>query len=198
MSRPILIVREALLACPLVALVVAFTVALHVPNHAFLEAWLGGAALLAVPLALFIAAGRLARRSLDELLPGSRRALFVGVAVWAFLSFPVDAVLGLVLKATTHHRGLGGATFGALALGANLAAALLAWRFSVTFARRIGMVRVALNGCMAVAAVVFTVIGARAALATPGGATLLDGVVAVVATLLAARWDAPPRRSRAA
>jgi choline-sulfatase len=192
MSRPILIVREAALACPLVAIVVAFSVALRVPPAAFLESWARIAALLCVPLALFIAAARMARRSLGELLPESRRALFVGVTVWALLSFPVHAVLGLVLKATTHHRGLGGATFGALALVANLAVVLLAWRFS-GLARRGGMIRGALNACLAVAAVVLTAIAARAALAVPGGALVLDGVVAVAATLLAARWDLPER-----
>jgi choline-sulfatase len=192
MSRPILIVRETLLACPLVALIVALPVAL-VDAGPFVATWLKVAALLALPLALFIAAARMARRSLGELLPGSRRAWFVAVAVWALLSFPVDAVLGLGLKATTHHRGLGGATFGALALGANAVAALLAWRFSATFSRRGGLVTAALNICLAVATTAVAAIAARAALAVPGATTVLDGVVAVAATLLAARWDAPAR-----
>ena len=126
MSRPILIVREAVMASPLVALVVALPAALRVTHFTFFESWLAIAGLLALPIALFIAAARMARRSLGELLPESGPALLVGVAVWALLSFPVHAVLGLVLKATTHHRGLGGATFGALALGANLVTAL--WR----------------------------------------------------------------------
>lgn len=193
MSRPILILREAILASPLVALVVAFPAALRC--DAFFEAWLAVASLLAVPLALFIAAARMARRSLGEMLPGSRRVLFVGVVVWALLSFPVHAVLGLVLKATTHHRGLGGATFGALALGANLAMALVAWRFSVTVARRGGATRAVLNICLGVAVVVATTVAARAALGVPGGPTLLDGVAAVAGGLLAARWDASEGRS---
>lgn len=193
MSRPVLIVREAVLACPLVAVMVALPTALRVSDGSFFERWLAVAGLLAVPLAFFIAAARMARRSLGELLPESRRGLFVGVCVWAALSFPIHAALGLVLKATTHHRGLGGATFGALALGANLAAALVAWRFSTSFAHRGGMLGRSLNLCLVAVVVLLTAAGARAALGAPGGLILLDGVIAVAATLLAARWDAPER-----
>jgi len=195
MSRPILIVREAVMASPLVALVVAFPAALRVTHFTFFESWLAIAGLLALPIALFIVAARMARRSLGELLPDSGSAFLVGVTMWALLSFPVHAILWLVLKATTHHRGLGGATFGALALGANLVTALLAWRLSVSAARRGGFAPKVLYFAAAATALVVTAVAARAVLGIPAGPGLLDGVVALATTLLAARWDAAERRS---
>jgi choline-sulfatase len=60
------------------------------------------------------------------------RELAVGVAVWVALSAIALALLAALLKAKTHHRGLGGGTFavfgGAATLGcAVLAARLVAW-----------------------------------------------------------------------
>jgi hypothetical protein len=189
MSRRVLILRESLLAGPLAAMLVAVPTVL-VEGGASIERWLVISVILVVPLAAFIAAARLARRSLATLLPDSRRTLFVGVSLWVLLSFPLLAALGLVLKATTHHRGLGGATFGALALGASLGAAVLAWRLSAALARRSGVVGGMLNVCLAVATVGIAVISARAALSASSG-WLPGGLVAVIATVLAARWDAP-------
>jgi hypothetical protein len=186
MSRPVLIFRESLIAGPPVAMLVA-AAAVMAEHDPSIEHWLTLAAWLVVPLALFIAAARLARRFIGELFPGTQRVLFVGVVAWIVLSFPIDALLGWVLKVTTHHRGLGGATFGALALGANLAAALLGWRLSVTLARRGGAVAGLLNACLALAMAVVVVLAARAAMSS---GYLLGGLVAALSTVLAARWDA--------
>jgi hypothetical protein len=188
MSRPVLIVRESLIAGPLVALLVAGAAAID--GDTTLEHWLTLLGMLVIPLSLFVAAARLTRRLIGELVPASRRSLFVGVTAWVVLSFPVHAVLGLVLKATTHHRALGGATMGALALAANLAAALLGWRLSVTLGRRGGMVAGMLNTCLALSIGVIAFLAARAAMAARSG-WLLAGLVAVASTVLAARWDAP-------
>ncbi|HLM76043.1 MAG TPA: cell wall anchor protein, partial [Polyangiaceae bacterium] len=77
--------------------------------------------LVAASLALFRAAGRGLRGVLGA---SSRRVATLHIALWLGFSLPLLAGLGAVLKATTNHRGLGGATFGVLALGAVLTAAL--------------------------------------------------------------------------
>src|SRR5262249_50060356 len=46
----------------------------------------------------------------------SPRPVILGVALWLGLATPLLVALGAFLKATTHHRGLGGATFGVLGL----------------------------------------------------------------------------------
>jgi arylsulfatase A-like enzyme len=58
----------------------------------------------------------------------SPRGTVLGVALWIGLATPLLVGLGAVLKATTHHRGLGGGTYGAFALLAAVAAAVLAQR----------------------------------------------------------------------
>ena len=62
-------------------------------------------------------------------------------------------------------------------------------------ARRGGFAPKVLNLTAAAAALVLAAVAARAVLGIPAGASLLDGVVAVATTLLAARWDAAERRS---
>jgi hypothetical protein len=182
-------VRETLLAAPLIALLAALPVAWVDPDP-FLATWAEMAVLLCLPVALLVVAARLARRLLGELLPGSRRSLFVSITAWIALSFPIHALLGMLLKATTHHRALGGATLGALALAANLSAAVLAWRLSVTLGRRGGVVAGMLNACLALSIGVVAFLSARSAMAARSG-WLLGGLVAVASTVLAARWDAP-------
>ncbi|MCK6592054.1 MAG: cell wall anchor protein, partial [Polyangiaceae bacterium] len=91
----------------------------------FLDGLLVGTGLLLplviASLALFRAAGRGLRGVLGA---SSRRVATLHIALWISFSLPLFTVLGAVLKATTNHRGLGGATFGVLALGAALGAAL--------------------------------------------------------------------------
>ncbi|MBI4704596.1 MAG: sulfatase-like hydrolase/transferase [Deltaproteobacteria bacterium] len=55
-------------------------------------------------------------------------ALVAGIGLWASFSVAALTALGALLKATTHHRGLGGAAFGALGLALCLAAAVAAGR----------------------------------------------------------------------
>jgi choline-sulfatase len=189
MSRPVLIAPECVLAAPVVALAASAPAALRVSGHlGFFEPWLVVAGLFCVPVLLLVAAARLARRSLEELLPSSRSALFLGVGLWAIFSWPAYAVLGALLQATTHHRGLGGATFGALAFGASTAAALLAWRLSVSLAkgRPEGAASGARNAILTVAVVMVTAFDARSA---PGFAAGLDGLLVVALAILASSWD---------
>src|SRR5688572_3009027 len=118
MPRSVLIAPAALLAGPIAALVASAPAAARVADDriAFLAAWPAIAGLVGVPIAGLIAAMRLARRSLGDRTPSSASALLWGMAVWLCLSLPAQATLAALLKATTHHRALGGATFGALAL----------------------------------------------------------------------------------
>jgi hypothetical protein len=78
----------------------------------------GSASLVVVPVGLWI------RRAREEGRPGSERALLLGTAL---SSLPL-ALFGGVLKSTTHHRPLGGATFAVAALLALAACIGLAFR----------------------------------------------------------------------
>jgi hypothetical protein len=76
------------------------------PNALGAVALLGSVSLLVVPTALWL------RRAVAAGLPASDRALLAGTALSAL---PL-ALFGGVLKSTTHHRPLGGATFAVAAL----------------------------------------------------------------------------------
>jgi arylsulfatase A-like enzyme len=151
--------------------------------------------LVAASLALFRAAGRGLRGVLGA---SSRRVAALHIALWIGLSLPLLAGLGAALKATTNHRGLGGATFGVLALGAVLAAALLARR-AVSFGQDLaarGVKPLALAAAGTVLAVLpVLVFAAPLVRAGTGGsarhiqAALLDGAIALVATALVASVD---------
>lgn len=160
--------------------------------------------LVAVALALFRAAGRGLRGVLGA---SSRRVAALHIALWLALSLPLLTALGAVLKATTNHRGLGGATFGVLALGAVLTAALVARR-AVTFGQRLaarGVRPWVLAGAGAVVAVVPLIVFA-APLVRAGAegaarhiqAALLDGAIAIVAAALVASVDLAAPLSRVA
>jgi choline-sulfatase len=58
----------------------------------------------------------------------SPRAAVFGVALWIGVALPLLVALGAVLKATTHHRGIAGATFGVLGLVIVASAALVSQR----------------------------------------------------------------------
>lgn len=62
--------------------------------------------------------------------------LLHGLALWAGSSVLLLAILGALLKATTHHRALGGATFGVFGVAAVGAAAILAVRL-LAFGQRL-------------------------------------------------------------
>ncbi len=82
------------------------------------------------PLAFsLLALGRGAGRGL-RMLTGRESGAVVAsfVALWIGLASPVLLVLASVLKSGTNHRGLGGTTFGVVALGVLVGAALVAWR----------------------------------------------------------------------
>jgi hypothetical protein len=213
MPRSVLIAPAALLAAPLAALIAAAPAAARVADEriTFFVAWPAIAGLIGVPLAGLIAVLRLARRSLGDRKPSSVAALLWGAGVWLGISLPADAALAAILKANTHHRALGGATFAALALVLNALTALAAWRFTASVLPRLSpraksknfAIVVAVSaGILVLGAVILGALGAGgppdAALADRVHALLVDGSLAVAATALAALWDVPPRRAHMA
>jgi choline-sulfatase len=213
MSRSVLIAPAALLAGPIAALISSAPAAARVADEriAFIAAWPAIAGLVGVPLAGLIAAMRLARRSLGDRKPSSAASLFWGAVVWLCVSLPADAVLAAVLRATTHHRALGGATFATFALAVNALAVLAAWRFTVSALPRLStrarskdfaFVVVLGAGFLVLTAVILGALGAGgpsdAALGDRVYALLVDGSLAVAATALAALWDPPAKRAQLA
>jgi len=208
-----LIAPVALLAAPLAALIASAPAAARVADEriAFLAAWPAIAGLIGVPLAGLIAAMRLARRSLGDRKPSTAASLLWGAGVWLCLSLPADAILAAVLKATTHHRALGGATFATLALLVNGLAVLAAWRFTVSVLPRLpprarskdfALVIALGMGMVVLASVVIGALGAGgppdASLTDRVVALLVDGSLAVGATAFAALYDVPPKRAHMA
>jgi choline-sulfatase len=213
MSRSILIAPVALMAGPIAALIASAPAAARVADEriAFLAAWPAIAGLVGVPIAALIAALRLARRSLGDRTASSASALLWGAAVWLCLSLPAHAALAALLKATTHHRALGGATFAMFALILNGLAVLAAWRFTVSGLPRLSprarskdfaLVVALAAGMVVLSAVIVGAVGAGgppdAALADRVYALLVDGTLAVAATALAALWDVSPQRANIA
>jgi hypothetical protein len=157
------------------------------------------------PFVVCVAVGRAARRAWRELTDGSGASIAAGIAAWVAIVLPLYVVLGTVLKATTHHRALGGMTFGVLALVLALGAALTAWRL-VTFAedlvarrptRRVAVLSVALLlFAFALATPVSRAIlasGLGLGALTPGArAAFVDGAMAFVALPLAVAGDLGP------
>jgi hypothetical protein len=213
MPRPILIAPVALLAGPVAALIASAPAAARVADDriAFIAAWPAIAGLVGVPLAGLIAAMRLARRSLGDRAPSSAAALLWGAGIWAAVTLPVDAILAAVLRATTHHRALGGATFAALAFAVNAIGVLAAWRFTASVLPRLphkakskdfALVVALSAGLVVLISVIVAALGAGgppdAALGDRVDALLVDGTLAVAATALAALWDVPPERAHMA
>lgn len=166
----------------------------------FFEGLLVGAAVLlplvAVGLALFRAAGRGLRGVLGA---SPVRVASLRVALWIGLSVPLLAVLGTLLKVGTNHRGLGGATFGVLGLGAVTFAAIATHRIvsaGQSLAER--GVKPWLLAAIGTAVCVLPLFAAAAPLARLTGAdrnvlsvqaAIIDGAIALVATALLASVD---------
>lgn len=159
--------------------------------------------LTSLALALAGAAGRGFRGLAGS---GPPRWLALGAALWLGLAMPVLAALGALLQVGTNHRGLGGATFGALAAIVAVAAALVATRLlglgRDLVARGVHPGWVAAPGAVVGVLPVLLVASTLAPSSDPGGASvraaLLDGAIALVATALAATMDLPREVARIA
>jgi hypothetical protein len=117
------------------------------------------------------------------------------------IALPATTVLGAVLKANTHHRGLAGATYAVFALVVHAFAALLAWRLTanalplVRSASARSVLALALAGAALVLLAFGVTKGAPPADAAGSAgriaALLVDGAVALAAIALAAAIDLP-------
>jgi arylsulfatase A-like enzyme len=128
------------------------------------------------------------------------------VGLWVALSTLVLMALGAVLKARTHHRGLGGATFGVFGAAALCAAAVLAARV-IALGRWLlerGVPRRLVQGCAWVLGLSPLVLLAAATLAGRGGtdvaarAALLDLLLTAAAAALAYGRELPESFSKRA
>jgi hypothetical protein len=108
------------LACSAVAALPAIARTLPHGSPLVAPALVGAASLVVVPVGLWI------RRARAEDASPADRALLLGAAL---SSLPL-ALFGGVLKSTTHHRPLGGATFAVAALCLLAICIALAFRFS--------------------------------------------------------------------
>jgi arylsulfatase A-like enzyme len=179
-----------------------------VAGGGFGEALLVASGVLLPVVAFALLLSRAAGRGFRQLVGAAPpRPAVLGVALWVALATPFLVVLGAGLKATTHHRGLGGATYGVFALVVAAAAALVAERL-VTLAQAAvargvkpwipALIGAAVGGLPLLAVAV--PLGSRSD--DPAGpavrAAILDGAIVVVATALAAVTRIPDAARKAA
>lgn len=151
--------------------------------------------LVIVSLALSRASGRGFRQLVGAASP---RPLVFGIALWIGIALPLLVVLGAVLKATTHHRGIAGATFAVLGVVIVGGAALLAERL-LSLGRRLvarglpAWIPAAVAAAVGVIPllVVAAPLGQRTDDAGAGAvrAAIVDGAIVLVATALVASLD---------
>lgn len=174
----------------------------------FFDGLLIGAAALLPLVTLSIVMLRAAGRGLRGIAgQGASRTVALRIALWIGLALPALAVLATLLKAVTHHRGLGGATFGVFGLGAVAGAALLAYRLvdlgEFLAARGVKSWVIAAVGAALAVLPVFVVmapLGKPQAHEGAGavGAAIVDGLIAVIAMALVVTVDLGARWGRIA
>lgn len=100
-----------------------------------LEQWIVLSA-LATPLGvLAVAVLRRARVGLRMLMGDRATLLFMGVLWWCVIEIGLLAIVGTVLRKTTHHHALAGVTFAAFAVASGVVVGLLARRATSVLAR---------------------------------------------------------------
>jgi arylsulfatase A-like enzyme len=156
-----------------------------------------GVLLPAVLVTLLLA--RAAGRGFRQLVGNdSPRSVILGLALWIGLATPLLVGVGAVLKATTHHKGLAGATFGTLALGVVVVAAVIAQRL-VGLGRALVSrgVKPWIPAAVGAAVGVLPLLVVAVALGQRGDdagapavrAAIIDGAIVAVATALAASLE---------
>lgn len=166
-----------------------------------------GAAALLPALTLCLGLFRPAGRGLRSVFgPDVVRASVLRVSLFVVVALPLLAALAGVLKSVTHHRGLGGATFGVFGLAILLGSALVSHRVAGVgehLGARLGVagagpsdaserparsrvpVLVAGLGVLLLVALLGPLVRSGEGSAAPGlRAALVDGVVAIVAMLV--------------
>jgi len=180
----------------------------HVSGGALLDGLLVGTAALLPFVSLLVVLLRAAGRGLRGVM-GTRAnaAATLSIALLVGLALPALSVVAGLLKAVTHHRGLGGATFGVVGLGVVVACALIARRMvdlgQNLVSRGVKPVFVAVGGAVVsvLPLVVLAVALARSAKgqgAGSVGSALVDLAIALVATALAASIELRPQHSKLA
>jgi len=169
----------------------------------FADGLLVGAAMLlwlVVPLALL--QSRAARGWRGVVGKDPPAGIAVGVGLWMAYSVVLLTVLAAALKATTNHRGLGGATFGVFGAAATCLAAIAASR-TVSMGRSLlarGVPRpvilgaAALIGLVPVVALTMPLVGGAATATTSATrATIFDLLLVFVLVAFAFTRAIPPR-----
>jgi choline-sulfatase len=158
-----------------------------------------GAAVLLPVVVLALALSQASGRGFRQLVgAASPRSVGFGVALWIGIAMPLLVVLGAVLKATTHHRGIAGATFGVIGFVIVGAAALLSQRL-LGLGRRLverglpAWIPAAIGAAVGVLPllVVAAPLGRHSDEGGAGAvrAAIVDGAIVLVATALVASMD---------
>ncbi len=156
--------------------------------------------LLTLVLLLASSAGRGFRQFVGA---DSPRSAVLKLALWIGLALPPLALAGTFLKATTHHRGLAGATFAVVALVIAAATLLIAHRL-VNFGKALVErgVRPFIPAIIGAAIGLIPLLVVAAPLGRHGGAddtptlraAVIDAAIVIVAAALAATTDLGARR----
>jgi arylsulfatase A-like enzyme len=193
-----------------VAALAAVPTALRTTAHGggFFDGLLVGAATLLPLVTLSIVMLRAAGRGLRGIAgKAPSRAVVLRIALWIGLALPALAVLATLLKAVTHHRGLGGATFGVFGLGAVAVSALVAYRLvdlgEMLAARGVkSWVLAAVGAAIGVVPVLLVAAPLGAPDSHDGagavGAAIVDGLIAAIAMALVVSVDMGERLRRIA
>jgi hypothetical protein len=184
---------SALGTATLAALVASVPAALRLapvagPPAGPLGPWLVLSAASLPPLWLAVLLLRGARRGLADLAGERALELALGAALWLAVSADALTLLGAALRATTHHHGLAGATFGVFGLAVLVGLAALVARLvalAASWPRAVGAL--VLGAGLAVALAGLGVLALRAGRAGGAGAVnlLVDTACYAVAAALA-------------
>ncbi len=192
------LVAEAAFVAVATALLGSIPAALRVARAggSFVGGWIVSASVVVPVLVLLIYMSHAAGRGYRMLTgQGAGRSTALGLALWAGLLSPLLMFLSAVLKEKTNHRGLGGATFGVIALALAILMALVARRLVSAgrgFVERGASARVVAVGFAAIAVGPLLVLslpllrhsdtGPHAAAVA---SALIDGLILAVATAVA-------------
>lgn len=118
----------SLLAGGLAAVPVALRFSAY--DSSFFAAWMPLAALGAVVALLLVSVTRAARAGTRRLVARhtERATALVSASLWIIFSAVLLTGFATVLSGTTHHRGLGGATFALVGAGIVAALGVVSWR----------------------------------------------------------------------
>ena len=151
--------------------------------------WIALAACATVPATLAVAVLRSAREGARTFASDDASLAAWSVGAWVLATFLALTALGAVLRATTHHHGLAGVTFGLVGLAMATFVALLVRRVAAIGRRAEPFTRAALLGtslvALAVAALLVALRAARASdVAFPPDTSdaLVDALAFAIAT----------------